>query len=141
MDNEMTIKLADSIKKAKSNMQGREFSCELERNFFFAEQLIADGVIVPPCKVGDKVYCVCTFVDDDFCEGCEFYYGGGMGDMPCCDATRCGQRKKECLVVCEGVATEKEIYWWLYMYAFGKTVFLTKAEAEQKLKEMRAINE
>ena len=55
-ENEMTIKLADSIKKAKSNMQGREFSCELERNFFFAEQLIESGVIVPPCNVGDTVY-------------------------------------------------------------------------------------
>ena len=58
MANEMTIKLADSIKKAKSNMQGREFSCELERNFFFAEQLIADGVIVPPFEVGDEVWVV-----------------------------------------------------------------------------------
>ncbi len=104
---------------------------------FFADHLIENGVIVPPCKVGDKVYCLCTLVDDDFCEGCEFYYGGGMGDMPCCDATRHGERKKECIVVCEVVATEKEIYWWLYMNDFGKTVFLTKDQAEQKLKEMR----
>ena len=147
MQNEMRDRLVEVFKKIEyTSFLGSPFKANLENQFTdyalysICDDLIENGVVVPPCKVGDKVYCLCTLVDDDFCEGCEFYYGGGMGDMPCCDATRHGERKKECIVVCEEVATEKEIYWWLYMNDFGKTVFLTKEQAEQKLKEMRGGN-
>ena len=33
-----------------------------------ADHLLANGVIVPPCKVGDKVYCVLPEVFDNPCE-------------------------------------------------------------------------
>ncbi len=100
-----------------------------------ADYLLANGVIVPPCKVGDTVYVLDAIVDKDICENCESYYEGGMGDLPACNKGKCGNRAKECIEIKEVLVTQKELYWWLYMEAFGETVFLTKEEAEQKLKE------
>ena len=61
-----------------------------------AEELLANGVIVPPCKVGDIVY-----------------------------------------VISKGnILPYYEIKYLLPDY-FGKTVFLTKEEAEAKLKELK----
>lgn len=51
MPNEETRRLAELIAKAKGNMLGMEFSSNLERNFFLAEQLIENGVFsVVRCK-------------------------------------------------------------------------------------------
>lgn len=51
MPNEEIRRLAELIAKAKGNMLGREFSSNLERNFFLAEQLIVNGVFsVVRCK-------------------------------------------------------------------------------------------
>lgn len=47
-------RLIELIKIAKKNTKGA--SCDLERNMLLAESLLANGVIVPPCKVGDTVY-------------------------------------------------------------------------------------
>ena len=66
-----------------------------------ADYLLANGVIVPPCKVGDKVYWIFEPPFDD--------------------------------------VTEKEIvedeFWWAMFEDFGKTVFLTREEAEKALAE------
>ena len=80
----------------------------------FADYLLANGVIVPPCKVGDKVYVVdkrlgvwwkgevssVGYVDQNNIEICVIY---DYGEVAICDAD---------------------------------TVFLTKEEAEEKLKEL-----
>ena len=78
-----------------------------------ADHLLANGVVVPPCKVGDKVWCllghniiefeVSRIAIEPFAEiGMSFYcYGGFTFDMR----------------------------------GLGKTVFLSREEAEQKLKE------
>ena len=90
---------------------------------FYADRLIENGVIVPPCKVGDTVYM--SF------EGeiiplliTRILTIETVGEFSrCYDATG------------KSVATsfsDKHI---------GKTMFLTKEEAEQKLKEMRGGNE
>ena len=80
-----------------------------------ADYLLANGVIVPPCKVGDVVYDICTIFDEstlkpktvikprtiDFASSVSF------------------------LIESKGlVISEKD---------FGKTVFLTKEEAENAL--------
>ena len=44
------------IRQAKKEMRKENRSCNLEREFFIAEYLIANGVILPPCKVGDDIY-------------------------------------------------------------------------------------
>ena len=76
-----------------------------------ADYLLANGVIVPPCKVGDMVY---EFrCDDPFDDHLKLYV------VPS---------------TVSGIAifTTEDIH---NMNCFGKTVFLTKEEAEEKLKE------
>lgn len=90
-----------------------------------------------PCKVGDTVYCLDTLVDKDKCDKCPFYYEGGMGDYPACEKSITGSRSAECIEIKEEIGTLKDILWWMFRNDFGKTVFLTKSEAEQKLKEMK----
>ena len=76
-----------------------------------AEHLISNGVIVPPCKVGDRVY-----------------------------------RPSDCLGVVQFVIVsftiyESEMFFTddseniIYLSDIGKTVFLTREEAERALKE------
>ena len=103
-----------------------------------ADHLLSNGVIVPPCKGGDTVYCISKnrieeasvgeitistglqisiyFECDYDCLGCPFSSWGQdySGEYSC----RGEYGTKE--VTCED---------------FGKTVFLTKEEAEAKLKE------
>lgn len=84
-----------------------------------ADRLIENGVIVPPCKVGQKVYAINlngelrTPLQSDRITQIKINRGGYH--------FKC---------------------WWGYFHLsdIGKTVFLTKAEAEQKLKEMRGDN-
>ena len=103
-----------------------------------ADYLLANGVIVPPCKVGDTVYaisesriekCRCDqiFIGtenqvetehtcDYECKGCPFNSWGQdySGEHSC----------------------QGEYGTWLFKFEdFGKTVFLTKEEAEKALAE------
>ena len=80
-----------------------------------------------PCKVGDTVYAYCSefgiipyvvdciVINEHITFQCSSY-SGPIGDCP-----------SECLDEIEPDITD-----------FGKTVFLTQAEAEQKLKEMKS---
>lgn len=86
-----------------------------------AEHLLANGVILPPCKVGDKVYKI----------------------------TR--NKVKECEVVFIGISAKEKCSYFNFVenYAdgtfyksysmdfdvIGKTVFLTREEAERKLRK------
>lgn len=94
------------------------------------EDLEEQGRLVKlPCKVGDIVYCIfngytkCTHSNEEFdeynCQGCEYE----------CDS------KKENYVQDMGAYSLD----WIVtnLNNFGKTVFLTKSEAEAKLKELR----
>ena len=49
-------KLVELIRNAKKNTKGA--NCDLERDMLFADYLLENGVIVPPCKVGEKCYMV-----------------------------------------------------------------------------------
>lgn len=49
-------RLVELIEKARAAMKKEELSCDLARNFFFAEYLLNNGVMVLPCNVGDTVY-------------------------------------------------------------------------------------
>ena len=84
-----------------------------------------------PCKVGDTVYCIyerytkCSENEQEFdeysCQGCE--------------CLECDSHK-------ELYAQSQKAYslYWIVsnLKRFGKTVFLTQAEADQKLKEMES---
>ena len=52
----MRDRLIELIKQAKKHT--KDANTDIGRNMIFADHLIENGVIVPPCKVGDKVYCI-----------------------------------------------------------------------------------
>ena len=89
-----------------------------------ADHLIANGVILPPCKVGDTVY----------------YLDGKtiVKDVVHCISIggRHGVNAKGFIHFHDSDKDNITVNFNL----FGKTVFLTKEEAEQKLKEMRVEN-
>lgn len=77
-----------------------------------AEYLLANGVIVPPCKVGDTLY--------------DIYGNGNFSERKVTEINvRLDKRNKPWLIICG------------YFFAFedfGKNVFLTREEAERALK-------
>ena len=96
------------------------------------EDLEEQGLLLRlPCKVGDTVYCIyerytkCSENEQEFdeysCQGCE--------------CLECDSHK-------ELYVQSQKVYGldWIVsnLKRFGKTVFLTQAEAEQKLKEMES---
>ena len=98
------------------------------------DYLLANGVIVPPCKVGDTVYIknrplIISFLHNEN----EVYYVvqfdcDDCGDCPFYEDEVSFEGEHDCKTNGYIQFTEKDI---------GKTVFLTKEEAEQALKELR----
>ncbi len=89
---------------------------------FHADHLLANGVIVPPCKVGDMVYY--PWIYDGRCgiafteiESIKIYVNG----LP--------------IAVVEDWKSDMPMPICFTTDDFGKTVFLTREEAEEKLKE------
>lgn len=78
---------------------------------FITDYLLANGVIVPPCKVGDKLYII-TSVSQEIVES--VVIGAWLAD---------------------GVFSLLTIHGTVMSDNLGKTIFLTKEEAEQALKE------
>ena len=97
-----------------------------------AEHLIENGVIVPPCKVGDTVFILDDvsygeYVITEFCIGTlqelrAFAKCGisGYKDIQDCPEHYCGQEFCSTSFSCKD---------------FGKTVFLSREEAEKALKK------
>ena len=79
-----------------------------------ADHLLSNGVIVPPCKVGDKVYRISTRAHTKI------------------------RYIQETTI--SRIAIDKDVIWLfcacnpIAKCVFGKTVFLTREEAEQELK-------
>ena len=76
-----------------------------------ANRLLANGVIVPPCKIGDKLYIVTAFSK-------EIVESVVLG-----------------LWLADGVFSLFTIHGTIMANLIGENVFLTKEEAEQALKE------
>ena len=104
-----------------------------------ADYLLANGVIVPPCKVGDTVYIHSIVIWADDCGKCEHFRVGGMGDPHECARTRSPFKHPECTLIETEIATQRDILNWLAFDEFGNTVFLTKEEAERELKEREKV--
>ncbi len=139
MQNEMKYRLAE--------LMGNQFA-ELYKdgdwNFNemlvgVADYLIENGVIVLPCKIGDKVWVIDDCVTHEECCKCEHYLVG-YGDPSECNRTRYGEKHIDCIKIVEQTATSHDVLNWITPSIFtekimwGETVFLTKEEAEQKLK-------
>lgn len=91
-----------------------------------ADYLLANGVIVPPCKVGDTVYEIYR----DYTE-CSAH---GEKIIHCIDCEYEGECDSKPFLAVRELNFSRYNFYPLTM-AFGKTVFLTKEEAEQALKE------
>ena len=101
------------------------------------EDKIESGLLVElPCKVGDTVYEL-SFYDFDDCEKnqCEFL-GAEYGNGYWCYKTRYGEKSVECVNIEEDKMIDLQQILRSFN-SFGKTVFLTRAEAEARLKELR----
>ena len=90
------------------------YSEELDEQL--ADYLLANGVIVPPCKVGDKIYILVTKHTHSFS-----FSNGSMQK----NENQHTFIKQSCLM---------ESNFFRAIRDFGKTVFLTREEAEQALK-------
>lgn len=87
-----------------------------------ADYLLENGVIVPPCKVGDIVYQVTGNFISEFRVRCiEIGVSSGQHSLIILHTE-----------LLSGIATTGEVLW---ANDFGKTVFLTRKEAEKALKE------
>ena len=84
---------------------------------FMVDSLLANGVIVPPCKVGDKIYMLVTR------HTLHIEYPNGKTQRV----------KSQHTFIKETYLTELNFF--KVLDDFGKTVFLTKEEAEKALKE------
>ena len=118
------------IKLLKPHVSGR--ACEQEsgvceftncrdcRAREIADHLLANGVICPPCKVGDKVYFVVEY------DGKHFLDEGEVGSV-----------YKDNGGIWVSARYDSGLHYHHKECDFGKTVFLTKEEAEKKLKELK----
>ena len=115
----------------------QEWECDVSKETVLeiADHLIENGVIVPPCKVGDVVYRLDDIVWHSECCDCEHYRIGGFGDPSECDRTTYGWKHADCIKIVEEAVTLQDIAYYIYAKDFGKNVFLTREEAEKALKE------
>ena len=89
------------------------YPCEKSLKDFTADYLLENGIIVPPCKVGGKVYCIV--------EGFDVVMEGHIRQ----------------LIVAEGIFIDCVIRGYFnqvfHSSKIGKTVFFTKEEADRAL--------
>ena len=128
MANEMRDRLVELINQGLLK-QGQGWRTEL-----IADHLIANGVIVPPCKVGDTVYYINRFYHIELRKDTIYKakvvrfvttFLGTSLVIQIRDESGCTELSN---IDCVETPNIKD---------FSKTVFLTKEAAEQKLKEMR----
>jgi hypothetical protein len=132
--NEMRDELVELIYEARKEWDVYFNDCLLKGkpraktlNEFIADYLIENGVVVPPCKVGDKTFLLLEKLNGDY----------DIVESKCVRITDNGYGKYCSMSIdCKEIGNTLECG----ICDFGKWVFLTKEDAEQKLKEMRGEN-
>lgn len=121
MQNEMKNRLVELLQEYTDNNNGGG------SNHGRADYLIENGVIVPPCKVGGSVY---VPLDDKTIQELETVILTIESDSFFLNAVcKCDFEN------CDNVCDDGKVCGMHFEYKeIGKTVFLTKEEAEQKLK-------
>ena len=130
MQNDMRDRLAELL---STNLYGNLCDhCGADNDFekyklldMTADYLIANGVIVPPCKVGDTVYVISR-------------YYTGTWKIYSCTVEYITYYKSNGFI---NAIFSNHINFGVNITEFGKTVFLNKEQAEQKLKELVEDNE
>lgn len=121
MPNDMKDRLRELIDTARRKYWVNMLD-ETHLSVFMANHLIANGVIVPPVMVGDTVYMITP--------------NGNIRNLTISDIDIELEKKEvkiTCLAVYEFEGTP--CYLQIQSFKFDKTVFLTREEAEAKLKE------
>lgn len=103
-----------------------------------ADELLANGVIVPPCRVGDTLYRIdkrikrCS-LNHIYSKGNEYHCGEDYNcflyDTPACD---CGEEYYIYEIKTQNIETIV-----CNMRQIGETVFFTREEAEHELKRIQ----
>ncbi len=149
------LKVKRMISEVEITIGKREGETELVNKLIDAENLLTycmsrlENAIVPPCKVGDTVYAIAD------CSRIMMYYDNdyltGTGAIECpfedvCEFTECNDENtqvietcvshllfddEDCTFGCEHINNSYNFN------DFGKTVFLTREEAEKALAERR----
>ena len=100
-------KLVELLQNAKAAMKSENLSCDIARNMFVVDFMMANGVTVQECKLGDKIYQT---------DGVRIYESI-IGEITL--------TAKRTIFVTENIAFDET--------AIGNSVFLSYAEAEAHL--------
>ena len=140
------VNMDKNCKGCKYKMSGALLDCNyFERK---VDYLLANGVIVPPCKVGDTVYVITD------CSHIMMYYDNdyltGTGAIECpfedvCNFTDCNDENTQVLETYVNFMGCEDGSEWFFccehingvkdFNEIGKTVFLTKEEAELRKRD------
>lgn len=123
-DRDRLIELLDDLGVIVNVPDNVDYGCgtyTVEGGEYVADYLLANGVIVSPCKVGTEIFGV---FDNDDEQRKEIYVGNIL----------CYSLDENNLLWAK-MRYENGLTYWHTIDDFGKTVFLTKDEAEQVLKE------
>ena len=129
----MRDRLIELLEQAKEKAKGTLGSMNNGFGAWYADYLLANGVIVPPCKVGDKVYFI---YDEKIIQGTvrlirpfidkekTVFKGNVIGEF-------------ESVFYDDGRIEEYELYVVFEKpYGIERVAYLTKEEAEERLKEL-----
>ena len=133
MANEMRDRLINSIETARDDWwekSGHNQTSKASADYI-ADSLLDDGWIRPPCKVGETVYYIHeTHWDENYKD----YIKSEKFKQGVLQVVYSPKLKTNLML------EVKEFDWDLFNNWMKGEIFLTKSEAEQKLKEMRGIN-
>lgn len=130
---EETIKTAESLMELEKNMSKydvirhlRDFAEKYREQSKEYQQLEEQGRLLKlPCKVGDKIFL-------DFAG-----FGKDIDKFTVKDFHLDCFKDGETILFCNYESNDRTLSGQIDVMEFGKTVFLTKSEAEAKLKELR----
>ena len=114
----------DRLIELVNQVRGDEIALADYEADVLADHLLANGVIVPPCKVGDWVW----YVRDGKINKAKI-------EESIYSASKHGYFSEDWRFHAYNFSKKEEITFWLD--DIGKTVFLTKEEAEAELKKER----
>lgn len=118
--NDMRDRLIELISDMENELlRAYQYTTDEYRIASIADHLIENGAILPPCKVGDTLYDISEFVNG--CSSPEIY------EYTCEYITIFKDKDGETVFEIDAIN--------FHFNDFGKTVFLTREDAEKSLRE------
>ena len=120
----MKKRLVELLRNANQDWLRKEYDGEISEKIeeYVASNLLANGVIVPPCKVGDAVYAVSNNPQNTLVQ---------------CRVSAFEITTHDAVAIIDIIIGDLVLQRQrgIYFGNFGKTVFLTREEAEKALAE------